>query len=87
MFTLQDLGIKERIAIKERGKAFTMRYHHDSLREMDSYPIISIRRRNGELPITCFCSIPLSTLCGRPKTITAYRIPKYIFINVSAYLG
>ena len=52
MFTPQDLGIKERIAIKERGKAFAMRFHHDSLREMDSYPIISIRRRNGELPIT-----------------------------------
>jgi len=42
MFTLQDLGIKERIAIKERGKAFAMRYHHDSLREMDSYSIISL---------------------------------------------
>ena len=52
MLTLQDLGIKERIAIKERGKAFAMRFHHDSLREMDSYPIISIRQKNGELPIT-----------------------------------
>ena len=47
MFTPQDLGIKEHMAIKERGKAFTMCFHHDSLREMDSNPIISILYSSG----------------------------------------